>query len=898
MKRWIAVSLTCAFLAACSGAGGGGNRFLPGNPELPSNALPSRAGAHVAGAQMVGVDRGRHHVRVLVTMRIPHRRRGERPPMHPATISPLTQSVGFAINGAAAQIFNATPSSAGCSASPTGTTCTFNVNAPPGSDTFVVSTYSGTSGGGTILNQGTAVINIVPGTTNSAHLTLGIVVSTTADSGMGSLRYAVATANTGDTIMFVTPSGSVVTVNTPITLSANLTIAGPGVTASARRRLNRHGLHSNTTFSGTTVSGGNASQAFVIKAGVNATISGLIVSGGKASVAHNPGGAIYNAGSLTLSGDAVTDSTSVVTTIVRKARHAHAPQPHLVHGVLAAGPPARLTDDSLRPHACVTSAQYGGGMYNNGVATITNTFFDGNSVANTCTAADAGGSGLGNSGEGGAIFNDTNGSLIISNSTFSNNAAAVGGAIYNNGTAGVVSVTGSTFSGNLGCTSANGCAPFGCSLGHVCSVYANGDGSAIYDGSGPGVTVANSTFTNNVAGGNSAGSQGFGGAIDVEAGSPVITGSTFSGNLAGGGTSNCSYGDGGAISEQLNGATSNSGTVELDNDTFTNNQAGGDESSYGGAIYNGYNPDHGSNNTFTGNSVFGSGSTCQLQAYAEGGAIDAEYGLSMSNSTFTNNTATAAYEIDGGAVYTSHNPSTLSNDTFTGNSGITTTATGEDGYVYGGAIENENTLKIAKSTFTSNVGSANGDYGYYVEGAAVYSYGSLSSIGNTYSSNMAKVPTYIFGYIYGGTMYIDSGGSGGLISSGDTFSNNTSTTPYYIDGGVIYGDSNGLVSINGDTFASNTGTGDYGIDGAGIQLDGRNGSGTNTVANSTFTGNVATSPDHEAWSGALEIDAPTNISGSIFTNNSANAGGGAIGDYNGSGTSSISNSVFTGNTVT
>src|SRR5579862_6849363 len=123
MKRWIAVSLTCALLAGCSGAGAG-NRFLPGNPELPSNAVHSDA----PGAHLAGVDRGRHRVRVAVTMRIPHRRRGEQPPMHPATISPLTQSIGFAIDGAAAQIFNATPSSAGCSASPTGTTCTFNVN--------------------------------------------------------------------------------------------------------------------------------------------------------------------------------------------------------------------------------------------------------------------------------------------------------------------------------------------------------------------------------------------------------------------------------------------------------------------------------------------------------------------------------------------------------------------------------------------------------------------------------------------------------------------------------------------------------------------------------------------------------------------------------------------------
>src|SRR5271168_1930826 len=145
-----------------------------------------------------------------MTMTVPRRHRGESGQgKHPATISPLTQSVSVAINGSGAvQQFNTTPTSPGCSAGPTGTTCTFTVYAPFGMDTFVVTTYSAPNRGGSTLDQGTAVELIQAAYSNSVSVVLGPVVSNTSDHSPGSLRSAIDNANPGDTIIFLIPSGS------------------------------------------------------------------------------------------------------------------------------------------------------------------------------------------------------------------------------------------------------------------------------------------------------------------------------------------------------------------------------------------------------------------------------------------------------------------------------------------------------------------------------------------------------------------------------------------------------------------------------------------------------------------------------------------------------------------
>jgi hypothetical protein len=79
------------------------------------------------------------------------------------------------------------------------------------------------------------------------------------------------------------------------------------------------------------------------------------------------------------------------------------------------------------------SSSLGGGIVNQGTLTVTNSTFSGNSA----------------DGSGGGIYNASNGTLTVTNSTFSDNSANTGGGIYNN-VDGMLTVTNSTFSGNSG----------------------------------------------------------------------------------------------------------------------------------------------------------------------------------------------------------------------------------------------------------------------------------------------------------------------------------------------------------------------------------------------------------------------------------------------------------------
>ena len=174
MKRLIFVAV--AFLVGCNGMGSGANRFLPASP----------GGADSAASVSQAVQDGRRgeKTKVHLTMTIPKRhRRDEARNVHPSTISSLTQSVSIAVNGGGAAVYNATPSSAACHVTAGGTVCTFVVNAPVGSDTFVIATYSSVGGGGTKLDQGSAVFNVVRGKNNAPSIRLGPVVTNSADAG-------------------------------------------------------------------------------------------------------------------------------------------------------------------------------------------------------------------------------------------------------------------------------------------------------------------------------------------------------------------------------------------------------------------------------------------------------------------------------------------------------------------------------------------------------------------------------------------------------------------------------------------------------------------------------------------------------------------------------------------
>ncbi|MCL4861319.1 MAG: PxKF domain-containing protein, partial [Caldilineaceae bacterium] len=235
--------------------------------------------------------------------------------------------------------------------------------------------------------------------------------------------------------------------------------------------------------------------------------------------------------------------------------------------------------------------------------------------------------GNGATSQGGGIRNDR-GTLTVTNSTFSDNSAVLGGGIYNEGT---LTVENSTFSAN----SATG--------GSV-----SGGGGIRNLGT---ATVTNSTFSGN--------SAVFGGGI-VNVGVLTVENSTFSknsANLDGGGIynsgslnlTNSTFSDNSVTADSYGGGIYNSGSLDLTNSTFSGNRAG----FYGGGIVN-----EGAlavtNSTFAGNSAFA------------GGGIYNTGALTVENNTFFGNSASWV----GGAIFNSSMPNmgTLRNTILANNS--------------------------------------------------------------------------------------------------------------------------------------------------------------------------------------------------------------------------------------
>ena len=190
-------------------------------PHASSDAFALTTGAMApAGAAPSGREPDGERVTVRMQVRIPRRGRRDARAMHPADDlrdDPLDRHRRQRRRAAARSTpRRRRPTAASAS---TGTTCTFAVQAKVGTDSFVVTTYASTGGGGTPLDRGIATIPIAKGKANAVTVRLGPAVTTTADSGVGSLRYAIATANAGDTIMFLLPAGSTIALASPILIA-------------------------------------------------------------------------------------------------------------------------------------------------------------------------------------------------------------------------------------------------------------------------------------------------------------------------------------------------------------------------------------------------------------------------------------------------------------------------------------------------------------------------------------------------------------------------------------------------------------------------------------------------------------------------------------------------------
>ena len=304
-----------------------------------------------------------------------------------------------------------------------------------------------------------------------------LIVTKTADTNDGacdadcSLREAIAAAAAGDTITFASPFfdvartitlGSDPPVSGQLVIDKSVTITGPGANLL-------------------TVSGNSASRVFQVDSGVTASLSGMTLTGGNGigAIETATGGAIYNAGTLTVTNCTIINNATGLGGGIRN------------HG----GQLLTVTDSLITGNAAF--AQGAGILSDSGPLTIT-----GSTISNNINVS-------GGINTGGGI--DAYGTTLITNSTISGNQAITvsdsAGGIWS--TTGATTITACTITGN----SASG---------------ANSAGGVKSAGSGGTVTVRNSII---------AGNSGTGGANPDVIGAFVSSGY----NLIGDGTSGTGF---------------------------------------------------------------------------------------------------------------------------------------------------------------------------------------------------------------------------------------------------------------------------------------------------------------------------------------------------------------------
>ena len=263
-----------------------------------------------------------------------------------------------------------------------------------------------------------------------------LIVTSTADSGAGSLRDAIAAASDGNSIRFdATLNGQIITITSELVVDKNITISGPGpalLTVGPDSNAHPAAFHALAAMKPNMLAVNKVPDApegfriFHIMPGHIVTIEGLTISG---AFFGGLGGGIFNEqATLTVNNCAIERNLAFSGC-----------------GIYSDGSTAILTIvNSMIMLNIVNGGGEGGGIYNNGgVTTMTGSIINGNSAHAAPFA------------NGGGIVNG--GTMEISQSTISGNFAGfTGGGILNGGT---LMITDSNISENHAGTTAQVPAP-------------------------------------------------------------------------------------------------------------------------------------------------------------------------------------------------------------------------------------------------------------------------------------------------------------------------------------------------------------------------------------------------------------------------------------------------------
>lgn len=499
----------------------------------------------------------------------------------------------------------------------------------------------GTISGSTALNGG-AVYNVGNATFSGTSIT-----GNTAKGG--------STANAGN-------GGAIFNVAN-LTITNNATLSGNKAAPSTATSL--------ATGWGGSIFNGPTSAGLAPKLTItNSTISGGSVSGGNASV----GGAIANAGNVFGTSGSVTPGALTATGLSLSQNVA------LAGGGIYNGGTATVTGSSIQGNqATSTSLGYGGGIYAAAVPSTgpqPTTTIDSTTI-NANTSAVIGG---GVATIGGVTTTIRNGSAIDSNSS-----SVTAGGVYNTGT---LTMTGSDLSSNTAAYQAGGLYNGSTSSDHPSATLTSTsvDNNTAANVGGGIDTIAGATLSVNGGDVSNNSAIGGGGIMVADNGSAAVDGTTIAGNTA------SSLGGGGILN--FGAATVNHATLSGNHSMRTTGTSGG-----GGAIYSGSadnnvtitlrvtNSTIANNDAYAGAAlttfVSGTGSTDLATidnttitgntTSSNQGAIQAADPVTITNSTITNNTAASG----AGAMYAYNSgPVSIAGSIIAGNSGTECAAQG------------------------------------------------------------------------------------------------------------------------------------------------------------------------------------------------------------------------------